>query len=48
MDTRITMIGGSIPETPIVTLRMHPTLFAQIEVEDEGEDENEAEEISNS
>ena len=35
MDTRITMTGGSIPETPIVTLRMHPTLF---------EDENEEEE----
>ena len=48
MDTRITMTGGSIPETPIVTLRMHPTLFAQAKVEDEGEDENEAEEISNS
>lgn len=43
MDTRITMVGGSIPETNIVTLRMHPTLFAQ----DEG-DEDEAEETSNS
>lgn len=42
MDTRITMTGGSIPETNIVTLRMHPTLFAQ----DEGE-EDEAEETSN-
>lgn len=27
MDTRITLTSGKIPETPIVTLRMHPTLF---------------------
>lgn len=27
MDTKITLISGQIPETPIVTLRMHPTLF---------------------
>lgn len=29
MDTKIIMISGSIPETPIVTLRMHPTLFSK-------------------
>lgn len=27
MDTKIILVGGTIPETPIVTLRMHPTLF---------------------
>ncbi len=27
MDTKITLINGKIPETPIVTLRMHSTLF---------------------
>jgi len=35
MDTRVTMIGGSIPETPIVTLRMHPTLFEHDDEEEE-------------
>lgn len=35
MDTRITLLGGSIPETNIVTLRMHPTLF---EHDDEDEE----------
>lgn len=29
MDTRISMIGGKIPATEIVTLMMHPTLFSE-------------------
>lgn len=33
MDTRIILITGSIPETPIVTLRMHPTLFEALDEE---------------
>ena len=39
MDTRITLINGKIPETPIVTLRMHPTLFEEVEDDDEPEEE---------
>lgn len=31
MDIKITLISGAIPETPIVTLRMHPTLFSKPE-----------------
>ena len=46
MDTRIVLINGKIPETPIVTLKMHPTLFEA--VEDEGENENEPEEETSS
>ena len=45
MDTKITLVNGKIPETPIVTLRMHPTLFEAPD-EDEGEDENEVEETT--
>jgi hypothetical protein len=29
MDTKLTLANGQIPETPIVTLRMHPTLFSK-------------------
>ena len=43
MDTKITLVNGKIPETPIVTLRMHPTLF---EAPDDDEDENEVEETT--
>lgn len=35
MDTKITLISGAIPETPIVTLRMHPTLFSRPGDDDE-------------
>ena len=38
MDTKITLTNGKIPETPIVTLRMHPTLFAEPSALDEVED----------
>lgn len=38
MDTKVTLIRGSIPETPIVTLRMHPTLFSN---PGDGEDDEE-------
>lgn len=27
MDSKITLANGEVPETAIVTLRMHPTLF---------------------
>lgn len=37
MDTRLTLISGAIPETPIVTLRMHPTLFSKPEEENNEE-----------
>lgn len=33
MDTKITLVSGSVPETTIVTLRMHPTLFSNSEDE---------------
>lgn len=33
MDTKITLVDGSVPETTIVTLRMHPTLFSNPEDE---------------
>lgn len=44
MDTRITLINGKIPETPIVTLRMHPTLFESID--EESEDDGSEQETS--
>lgn len=38
MDTKVTLINGKIPETPIVTLRMHSTLFSN-PGEDDGDNE---------
>ena len=38
MDSRITLEGGSVPETPIVTLRMHPTLFSPLDIFNIAED----------
>jgi hypothetical protein len=35
MDTKLTLISGHVPETPIVTLRMHPTLFSRPEEDNE-------------
>ena len=29
LDTKITLVGGSIPPTDIVTIEMNPTLFAE-------------------
>ena len=44
MDTRIVLVNGKIPETPIVTLRMHPTLFEA--VDEESEDDGSEQETS--
>jgi len=44
MDTKVTLTSGYNPQTPIVTLRMHPTLFP--ELADEGDPEEE-EDVNN-
>lgn len=40
MDTRITLVNGTVPETPIITLRMHPTLFGAANEETEIANDN--------